>query len=150
VNRINYFSPQNTIFPPKIPLTLSDRYSSFGILTRYGLGWSGDRTPVGANHFFSTPVQTGPAASQPLVQWEIGLFLGGKNSRSVALTAHSPCSSKIKNDWSSTSIPPSCLHGVSVEEFHFYLRLTYLIPLISKHPPQYISLNSPGHVLSFG
>ena len=39
-------------------------------------GRSGDRTPVGAT--FSAPVQTGPGAHQPPLQWVPDPFLGGK------------------------------------------------------------------------
>ena len=117
------------------------------------LDWFGVQSRRRHEILFSPhPLRPALLPTQPPVQWKTGLFLGegGNSSRGVALTAHSPCSAKIKNDWSSTSIPPSCLHGVSRGKFHFYLRLTYLIPLMSKHPPQYIFLNSSGHFLSFG
>ena len=37
-------------------------------------GWSGDRIPVEAR--FSAPVQTGPGAHQPPIQWVPGLSQG--------------------------------------------------------------------------
>lgn len=58
-------------------------------------------TPVRAR--FSTPVQTGPEATLPPVQWVRGLIPIGKETRAM----HSPSGAKVQHGYSYTSIPHS-------------------------------------------
>jgi hypothetical protein len=63
-------------------------------------GWSGDRIPVETR--FSAPVQTGPGATQPPVQWLPGLSRGVKYGRDVLLTTQPLL---VPWSWKSTAIP---------------------------------------------
>lgn len=73
--------------------------------------------------------------SQPSIQWVPGFFLGIQ--RPGHEFDHSlPSNAQVKNEWSYTSIPPPCLHGVDRDIFTFtcnfdcalYLRALKLAP----------------------
>ena len=60
--------------------------SSVGIASRYGVGRSGDRIPVGAR--FSASVQTGPRAHPASYTRDTGSLSRGFSAWGVALTSH--------------------------------------------------------------
>jgi hypothetical protein len=77
---------------------------------------------------FTTASRTDLGPTQPPIQWVPGaLSLGVKRLRCEA--DHSPpCSAEVKNEWSYTSTPPICLHGVVLSLGQGQL---YLLPLLS-------------------
>ena len=72
-----------------LPFSPTGQDSSVSIGSRYGLGRSGDRMPVGA--VFSAPVQTGPGVRPASYTMGTGFFPGVK--RPGRVVDHPPASS---------------------------------------------------------
>jgi len=63
-------------------------------------------------------VQSGWGSNHPPMQWALPFFPGVKPpGREVNHTP--PSTVEVKNEWSCTSTPPICLHGVDRENFIF-------------------------------
>ena len=75
--------------------------SSVGIATRYGLGWCGDRIPLGGARL-SAPVHTGPGAHPASCTMGTGSFLGVKSGWGMTLTPHPLL---VLWSWKSRAIP---------------------------------------------
>jgi hypothetical protein len=80
---------------------------------------SGDRTPAGTEGLLfckTTRAPLGP--TQPPVRWIPGFYEGVKLlGRDVD---HSPSpSGEVKNEWSYTSNPAVCFHGLNRDRFSF-------------------------------
>jgi len=79
---------------------------------------SGVRIPVGERDFsLLQNVQTGSGVQKASYLKCIRVLPRGKNGRYVKLNTPS---TEVKNEWSCTSIPLICLHGVDRESFTFY------------------------------
>ena len=89
--------------------TFVGRDSSVGIETRYGLGGPGFNPRWESR--FSLPVQTGPEAHPATYTMGTGSFPGVKRpGRGVDHQPH--LAPRLKKEYSYTSTPPLCLHGL--------------------------------------
>ena len=50
-----------------------------------------------------------------------GLLSRREKQRGHEVDHSCPSGAKVKNEWSYTSTPPTCLHGVDIDNFTFYL-----------------------------
>ena len=55
-----------------------------------------------------------------LFNWYLGSVSGIKRTK---CEFNPPSSAEIKNEWSYTSIPPICPHGVDINKFYIYISL---------------------------
>jgi hypothetical protein len=111
-----------------LPYIISDYMVTDCLLfvTRLRIGRPGDRIPRGWGIFlFSKTVQTAPGAHPASYSIGNGVLPGLKLLKRDA--DHStPSTAQVKNEWSCTSTPPICPHGMDRDKFKFY---TYCWPL---------------------
>jgi len=96
-----------------------DRVNVVGIAISYGLNSPG--TASRSRRYFQHTSRPALGPIQPLVQWELGFFQGGKAPRRVD---HPALSSAEVKEQSYTFIPPLGLHGLLEGEL-------YLLQLLS-------------------
>jgi hypothetical protein len=108
-----------------LPYIISDYMVTDCLLfvTRLRTGRSGVRIPRGRGiSLFSKTVQTAPGAHP--TSYSIGTRVSPGLKLLERDAGHStPSSAQVKNEWSCTSTPPICPHGMGRDKFNFY---TYL------------------------
>jgi hypothetical protein len=83
-------------------------------------GRFGVQIQVRARVSFSKSSRPPLGPTQPVINRHRGPFPGVKRpGRDVN---HSPSSVEVKNEWSYTSTPIICLHGVDMDNFIFYIK----------------------------
>ena len=71
------------------------------------------RISLGAGDFpLLQSVQTGPGATSVRIQWVLVSFSVGQNGWRCDVDHSPPFKAEVKNEWSCTSAPLICLHGV--------------------------------------
>ena len=101
-------------------LKLQLNHTLYSQRMHYGLDGPGFYSRYGLQIFlFSKTPRPALGPSQPPIQRVPGLFFGG--TASWAWSNHSSTNStKVKNEWTCTCMPPISLHSVVRENFYFY------------------------------
>jgi hypothetical protein len=115
-----------TPFPHFTDVILSVR-SWYGDCATDWLFW-GLNSDSGKQFFlFSTTSRLAVGTTQPLVQWVPGFFPVGVKLLECDVNHSPPSSAEVKNVWTHTSTPPTCLHVVDRENFYFYFNLLSIL-----------------------
>jgi hypothetical protein len=113
---------------------VGSRDSAVGKATRLRAGPFGGRIATVVRHFLFTTAQTGAGAHTLSYQWIPCFFPASKAAWPES--GHSPSSNaEIRNEWSYTSTPLVCLHGVDrdgcIFAFTFVFKMDILYPCIA-------------------
>jgi len=91
-----------------------------GIATRLRAGRPELQIPVDGINFSPNYPDRVRGPPSLLFNWYLGSISGIKRT---SCEFNPPSSAGIKNEWSYTSIPPICLHGVDIDKFYLYTSL---------------------------
>lgn len=72
-----------------------------------------------------------PEIIHPVIQWVLGFFLGVKRPE-CEINSSSLTSDEVRNDWSYTSTPLLCIHGVDRDIFTLHSR-SILITVVARY-----------------
>ena len=107
--------------PVHVQLIIRNQDSMVGIVTRLCAGWSRVQFLAGARDFsLSKLSRLGLGPTQPLISWQLWVVSSGAKWPGHGADRSPQPSADFQNEWSCTSVLPSCPHCVYGENFTFY------------------------------